>query len=324
MDIDDHQSHIVLPADDTPVVEEKASVPHPQNSIGKGWKGLDGRQKASVLALGLSALLLPLFVLAGITQNLQRSSATDPVTPPTAPPSPTPSPTPGVFNKAVLLDGSTAYMQASPTVVSTKLNTTYEMWVKPSTDDFSSAYLFNEPQVAETGDGFGLIMWSGKNDDGSYWVGHQVFVPTTVGSECYGSFAHVENLPAGSGDFIKSWRHVALVIDQGGLVNLFINGKKAPENKTISGVCSLTGVLSAGALLEGQNVLAPFPGQIDEFRVSSVARYSADFGVLRPRPFKADASTTALYHFDDNFLDVSRGKFNGQGFGTYQFVNNGL
>lgn len=41
----------------------------------------------------------------------------------------------------------------------------------------------------------------------------------------------------------------------------------------------------------------PLDGQLDEIRISNVQRYDRDFSPLRG-PFKADAHTVALYHFD--------------------------
>lgn len=53
---------------------------------------------------------------------------------------------------------------------------------------------------------------------------------------------------------------------------------------------------------DGGTLLAPrypaFTGWVDELRLSNVLRYSADFGVPGG-PFEADASTVALYHFDE-------------------------
>ena len=46
----------------------------------------------------------------------------------------------------------------------------------------------------------------------------------------------------------------------------------------------------------------PFHGDLDEFRISSVARYHDTF---TPKPrFEPDADTLALYHFDEGEGDV--------------------
>lgn len=69
---------------------------------------------------------------------------------------------------------------------------------------------------------------------------------------------------------------------------------------------------------------AEFPsysGWMDELRISTVRRYTAAF-IPPPGPFTTDASTAALYHFDEgtgNLIGDSSGAAGGPSHGTRQF-----
>ena len=91
--------------------------------------------------------------------------------------------------------------------------------------------------------------------------------------------------------------HIA-VVENGDTWKIFVNG----EDKTSTGgtdtsrAANYTGVVSIGKRqFVSDNY---FVGYLDELRVSSSARYSADF-VPAYLPFEADANTVLLLHFDN-------------------------
>ncbi len=105
---------------------------------------------------------------------------------------------------------------------------------------------------------------------------------------------------------LRGWQHIAGVWADEEL-RLFVNGKRvatAPRNSNALAFNQfLIGAASVPQLSDH------FRGNIDEIRISSVARYSSDF---TPQPrFEADPQTLALYHCDDgsgNVLTDSSGK----------------
>lgn len=83
-------------------VEEKTEVPVPptKSPISSGWNKLALAQKVSLVVLGIFIIMLPIGIVASLSQtNLRQRAAENPLTPPVSPPgvsTPTPqlSPTP--------------------------------------------------------------------------------------------------------------------------------------------------------------------------------------------------------------------------------------
>jgi hypothetical protein len=113
-----------------------------------------------------------------------------------------------------------------------------------------------------------------------------------------------------------SWHHVALVRSAAGAqIRVYVDGQLDAQGRGPSGDASYRNgratswpnsdpYLVIGAEKHfGAEGWTAFSGWIDEVRLSNVARYSANFAVPTA-PFTADASTAALYHFDEGGGDV--------------------
>ncbi|MDA8395254.1 MAG: hypothetical protein M0T72_08460 [Candidatus Dormibacteraeota bacterium] len=92
----------------------------------------------------------------------------------------------------------------------------------------------------------------------------------------------------------NTWTHFAISCD-GITMRLFVGGvlsasQAAPGPQ--SGNCGITAVNNA------DNLVGTWPVAIDEFRISSVARYTQNFTPALV-PFTTDADTLVLWHFDE-------------------------
>ena len=91
--------------------------------------------------------------------------------------------------------------------------------------------------------------------------------------------------------------HLAGVFDGAGL-RLYVDGKLQGRAPFQDAFAKSRGKFLIGADPDDKgNFSLPFPGAIDEVRISTTARYDADF--TPARRFEPDAETWALYHFDD-------------------------
>lgn len=108
------------------------------------------------------------------------------------------------------------------------------------------------------------------------------------------------------------WTHVAYTWDTNDSMRIFVNGvlqsdiEPDSEGETCPGVASGAHKLVIGS--GSSNLLydrfETFRGQIDEVRISAVARYTDDF-TPATEPFEPDAYTLALWHFDEGSGDVA-------------------
>jgi len=91
------------------------------------------------------------------------------------------------------------------------------------------------------------------------------------------------------------WYHVAGSFD-GSVASLFVNGKllATVAGQSVPDDCADPLTVGAGAYDHAY----PFSGLIDEVRVSSVARYSADFAPPTAK-FVDDSDTAVLWHLDE-------------------------
>jgi hypothetical protein len=112
-----------------------------------------------------------------------------------------------------------------------------------------------------------------------------------------------------------AWHHVAVTRDAGGQLHIFVDGQVDAQGAGPDGDASYRDgrptswpgsdpFLVIGAEKHfGATGWNGFSGWIDEVRVSTVERYTGPF--VRPAaPFATDASTAALYHFDEGAGDV--------------------
>jgi hypothetical protein len=89
------------------------------------------------------------------------------------------------------------------------------------------------------------------------------------------------------------WHHIALSYD-GSTARLFVNGRLSNSSKRV-GRLSSSPVVYIGGIPDKSYY---FGGSIDEIRISSVSRYSANFSVPQ-RKFTPDSDTVHLYHVDN-------------------------
>jgi hypothetical protein len=203
------------------------------------------------------------------------STPTNTPAPPTAtnlPASPTVTPTPSSIagaNGALTFDGIDD--EASNAAFSMNGRFTAEAWVRPSSANQSSI-------VIVTGDG--SRGWSLELNDGraTLWVANSA-----------GAWSFVRNdsvvLQA------NQWYHVAATYDSGN-ARVFVNG--------VAGTSGSVGTVSHMPVvrLGGMTGYGFFAGQIDDVRISRIARYTGNF-TPPSAPLTADTETVALYVFDE-------------------------
>lgn len=123
----------------------------------------------------------------------------------------------------------------------------------------------------------------------------------------------------------SKWQHIAGVIQQDGTLNLYINGHKEEGSfGNVSGTCMSNAPYRFGALAFGTR-RGYFDGQMDEVRISNVARYDNSF-TPSVSPFLPDSSTLILYHLDEkngstSLIDSSNNLRDGDISGQMLFVN---
>jgi len=100
----------------------------------------------------------------------------------------------------------------------------------------------------------------------------------------------------------NAWTHLAIV-QSGGTLTIYINGTSAGSGP-VSIHPSDLGSTTENWL--GQSQFIPpygtdpyFNGQIEEFRISNIARYTVDFAPVSAVQFASDINTVALYHFNE-------------------------
>ena len=94
-----------------------------------------------------------------------------------------------------------------------------------------------------------------------------------------------------------AWHHIAGVRGQNpDQIRIYVDGALDVATRNLVGDLRNREILEIGLWSTEAYDEGSFRGQIDEVRVSNVARYAADF--TPPATFAPDAQTVALYHFD--------------------------
>lgn len=93
------------------------------------------------------------------------------------------------------------------------------------------------------------------------------------------------------------WHHVALVFDAGSAA-LYCDGAKVSGDAIQGAYASASNLFNIGGLSEA-NTSFDFDGDIDEVRLSTVARYSGPSYAVPTAAFTGDGSTAELWHLDD-------------------------
>lgn len=122
---------------------------------------------------------------------------------------------------------------------------------------------------------------------------------------------------------VGKWYHLTVIKKQT-TITFFIDGRTTPNIIGPENLIQSTEPIAIGFNKYNAVVNYYFNGQIDELRISNTARYDKQFTVP-PKPLKNDASTLALYHFDEengslNVTDSSNYQNNGFVQETVNFV----
>lgn len=124
------------------------------------------------------------------------------------------------------------------------------------------------------------------------------------------------------------WTHIAVTsYTENNLckLKLFINGVQSDYREAYSSNCQISTINQRNIVFakpaDGMGGISGyyFPGQIDEFRLSTGILYTSNF-IPPVSPFTPTSSTKALYHFNGNTNDSGGGVFNGTVNGQIQYV----
>lgn len=151
----------------------------------------------------------------------------------------------------------------------------------------------------------GLIAKTQGSAFGIFW--------SDSGHDTPGGFVHSQRLPSGSAGYASvwakepwdydQWTHVALVWD-GEVVRFFVDGRPQGEAACPAPATWNQLPLWIGADPDGRgNAMSFFTGELDEVRLSNVARYDAPFEP-KHEPYRADAQTELLLHLDTHLGDL--------------------
>ena len=152
---------------------------------------------------------------------------------------------------------------------------------------------------AATAERTGLIAKTQGSAFGIFWA--------EPGHTTPGGFVHSQRLPGGSAGYAsvwapepwdyETWSHLALSWD-GQVVRLFVNGALQGEAACPAPATWNRHPLWIGADPDGRGrAMSFFTGELDEVRLSSVARYTEPFEPQR-EPFTPDEATELLLHLD--------------------------
>lgn len=116
------------------------------------------------------------------------------------------------------------------------------------------------------------------------------------------------------------WYHLAAVYDSG-RIKIFINGQLIEESSASQAMFPILDYKLPLEIGKGDPEL-----RLDELRVSNIAR---DIPLnwkngLYSQPLVADSSTAALWHFNNDVIDVSTNGNNGQIIGGIQFIDSSI
>ena len=230
-----------------------------------------------------------------------------------------------VFGKSIKLNGTTSNPQYITVPFNQSLSLsnefTLEAWIKPdlpSTDASKLAEwtIINQNNESKYGKTFGLRYYTNGSTQVKYNVN-----PYVLRDNCIQSYPLPFNEQFISNQEANSWRHLAFVFLNGNLT-IFNNGKILVKSEsTYTGLCKSSQPIWIGASETAEN--APFTffqGEIDELRVSKVARYKENFSPSL-QPLISDTDTIALYHFDGDANDASVNNNHGFPLGAIQYID---
>jgi hypothetical protein len=232
------------------------------------------------------------------------------------------------FGKALNMLFNSSGPQYVSIPVSSSLNAysnfTVEAWVKPS-----KPFTFGKRTIlGKVKDGAGraylltLDLWPPSNGNVGYSYSFSVADQTL--SNCAYREA-VQAQAQTSEENMALWQHVAGVVKDGKL-SLYVNGQEVNYLPTTSGrsvtsYCNPAIPIQIGSYATtNNNQIFSYIGEIDEIRMSNIARYTSNFTPIL-NIFSPDSYTLALYHFDGDVDDASGNNHNGEMVGGISFVD---
>lgn len=288
-----------------------------------------------VVAQGLILLLLVAGIVFGVYLVQQKTNLFPKAAYISSPINPT------IFGHSILLGntGEAAFVKApANSFQNPSANFTVEAWIRP---DRPSTAIGNQDVYgivyktrSTSGDSaYGLELLATPQADGTILYNYQFRVDdgalTLVTADTSnGTVNDEQGRPINgfrvSQDEFLTWRHVAGVIRNGNLY-IYSNGKLVAKNEFgMTSFGTSTAPLEIGArLLADRTHDSYYRGEIDEVRISDVARYQGNSTILLS-PFGSDTNTLALYHFDDNFWDSSNRRNNAEARGQVILVNSAV
>lgn len=97
----------------------------------------------------------------------------------------------------------------------------------------------------------------------------------------------------------NAWHHVVAILNTDKTIDIYIDGSNATLSTDTTGVGSLTDDSGSTGYIGSNNGANTFDGYIDEFRISTLARYTSNF-TTSTAPIVRDSQGVVLYHFDEN------------------------
>ena len=187
---------------------------------------------------------------------------------------------PDLANYALQFDGQTGYVDCGNPV---DLNVTgnsvsVEAWIRPT--ESKTANIVGKSEIGRNDYSLGVVV-SGGALLADFYVYNGTSEARAVSTTAI---------------LLHQWTHIAGLYD-GANVRLVVNGRFEGSTPFSSHLAGTDKHFMIGNRRAGDY---PFQGQIDEVRVSRVARYTGDF--IPPQPherFEVDDDTLALYHFDE-------------------------
>jgi len=204
---------------------------------------------------------------------------------------------------AIELLGDGGHIEFIEPLIGTRATFTIEFWIKPTRPPIEDAPMTSRNAVYVEGyDGGGAQ--DGATQNFVQIAGEASGVPgLEPGAILLSRFPASSTVGVFSRPLAESaWQHVAIVQD-GGQLRVYVSGQLESEGaaQTYSGPTALLSRIGLHADPVGGDSFGEFV--IDEVRISSTARYAADF--VPAVVSTADADTLSLWHFDESFGDLT-------------------
>lgn len=247
------------------------------------------------------------------------------------------SPVSYLFGKAAKLDGTDSNPQYikvphsnSQNIQDASRNFTVEAWIKPDFVD-GSGYIINKGRATVGDQAYSLTYTSRTNADGrvNYYYTFRVAGKRQNDTSCITPSASSnsgtipgDNSQPVSKDKALSWRHVAAQVKDGRM-SIYENGRLVAGRSDwiMTSFCNSTQPFQIGARMLSDGIPNEFfKGQIDEVRISDIARYPQDW-VNAYKPFIKDYAARGIYHLDGNANDDSHDLKHGEVVGGVTFVD---